>query len=60
MRSDFAAEAGATIFPCIPAFYSHPVDTMEMARQFVYRVLGHVGLSQAGAYVWKAHEGSRV
>jgi 4-hydroxy-3-polyprenylbenzoate decarboxylase len=51
-----AAEAGATIFPCIPAFYNHPVDTSEMARQFVYRVLGHVGLAQAGAYVWKADE----
>jgi 4-hydroxy-3-polyprenylbenzoate decarboxylase len=49
-----AAEAGATIFPCIPAFYNHPVDTTEMARQFVYRVLGHIGLPQAGAYVWKA------
>ena len=30
-----AAEAGATIFPCIPAFYNHPVDSDEMARQFV-------------------------
>jgi flavin prenyltransferase len=49
-----AAEAGATIFPCIPAFYNHPVDTDEMARQFVWRVLGHIGLMQAGAYVWKA------
>ena len=47
-----AAEAGATIFPCIPAFYNRPVDTTEMARQFVFRVLAHVGLPQAGAYVW--------
>jgi flavin prenyltransferase len=47
-----AAEAGATIFPCIPAFYNQPVDTTEMARQFVFRVLAHVGLAQAGAYVW--------
>jgi 4-hydroxy-3-polyprenylbenzoate decarboxylase len=53
----FAAEAGATIFPCIPSFYNHPVDSEEMARQFVYRVLGHIGLVQAGAYVWKAEEG---
>jgi 4-hydroxy-3-polyprenylbenzoate decarboxylase len=52
-----AAEAGATIFPCIPAFYNHPVDTTEMARQFVYRVLAHFGLPQAGAYVWKAEDG---
>jgi 4-hydroxy-3-polyprenylbenzoate decarboxylase len=48
-----AAEAGATIFPCIPAFYNRPVDSTEMARQFVYRVLAHIGLPQPGAYVWK-------
>jgi len=51
-----AAEAGAVIFPCIPAFYNKPPDSTEMARQFVYRVLAHVGLPQAGAYVWKAEE----
>jgi 4-hydroxy-3-polyprenylbenzoate decarboxylase len=48
-----AAEAGATIFPVIPAFYNKPIDSDEMARQFVFRVLAHVGLPQAGAYVWK-------
>lgn len=48
-----AAEAGATIFPVVPAFYSNPKDTTEIARQFVYRVLAHVGLPQADAYVWK-------
>jgi 4-hydroxy-3-polyprenylbenzoate decarboxylase len=52
-----AAEAGATIFPCIPAFYNRPADSVEMARQFAYRVLAHVGLPQQGAYVWKAEEG---
>jgi flavin prenyltransferase len=51
-----AAEAGATIFPCIPAFYNQPVDSTEMARQFVYRVLAHIGLPQPDAYVWKADE----
>jgi 4-hydroxy-3-polyprenylbenzoate decarboxylase len=51
-----AAEAGAVIFPCIPAFYNHPVDSTEMARQFVCRVLSHIGLPQPGAYVWKAEE----
>jgi 4-hydroxy-3-polyprenylbenzoate decarboxylase len=51
-----AAEAGAAIFPCIPAFYNKPTDSTEMARQFVYRVLAHIGLPQAGAYVWKAEE----
>ena len=51
-----AAEAGAVIFPVIPAFYNHPIDSTEMARQFVCRVLAHIGLPQPGAYVWKAEE----
>ncbi len=51
-----AAEAGAVIFPCIPAFYNRPVDSTEMARQFIDRVLAHIGLTQPGAYVWKAEE----
>ena len=49
-----AAEAGATIFPVIPAFYFKPVSTEEIAREFVNRVLAHVGLAQADAYRWKA------
>src|SRR5579871_6730459 len=51
-----AAEAGATIFPCIPAFYNHPAGSEEMARQFAFRVLAHVGLPQPDAYVWKPEE----
>ncbi len=51
-----AADAGAVIFPVIPAFYNRPTDTSEMARQFVYRVLAHIGLSQPDAYVWKAED----
>ena len=51
-----AAEAGAVIFPVIPACYNHPIDSTEMARQFVCRVLAHIGLPQPGAYVWKADE----
>jgi 4-hydroxy-3-polyprenylbenzoate decarboxylase len=51
-----AAEAGAVIFPVIPTFYNKPVDTAEMARQFVCRVLVHIGLAQPGAYVWKGEE----
>jgi 4-hydroxy-3-polyprenylbenzoate decarboxylase len=51
-----AAEAGAVIFPVIPAFYFRPMDTREMARQFVCRVLAHIGLPQTGAYVWKPEE----
>ncbi len=48
-----AAEAGATIFPCIPAFYNRPKNSSEMAEEFVFRVLAHIGLPQPGAYVWK-------
>ena len=48
-----ASDAGATIFPVIPAFYNKPIDSTEMARQFVCRVLAHIGLPQRGAYVWK-------
>jgi 4-hydroxy-3-polyprenylbenzoate decarboxylase len=51
-----AAEAGAVIVPVIPAFYLQPVDSTEMARQFVCRVLAHIGLSQPGAYVWKPED----
>lgn len=51
-----AAEAGAVIFPAIPAFYNRPTDSTEMARQFVSRVLAHIGLPQPGAYVWKPDE----
>ena len=51
-----AAEAGAVIFPVIPVFYNKPVDSAEMARQFVCRVLAHIGLPQPGAYAWKADE----
>jgi 4-hydroxy-3-polyprenylbenzoate decarboxylase len=48
-----AADAGATIFPVIPAFYNKPIDSDEMARQFVCRVLAFIGLKQEGAYIWK-------
>jgi 4-hydroxy-3-polyprenylbenzoate decarboxylase len=47
-----AADAGATIFPVIPIFYNHPVDTLDMARQYVCRVLAHIGLPQDSAYQW--------
>jgi 4-hydroxy-3-polyprenylbenzoate decarboxylase len=51
-----AAEAGATIFPCIPAFYNQPENASEMAKEFVCRVLAHIGLSQPDAYVWKPED----
>jgi 4-hydroxy-3-polyprenylbenzoate decarboxylase len=48
-----AADAGATIFPLIPAFYNRPASLDELAREFANRVLAHIGLAQPGAYRWK-------
>lgn len=48
-----AADAGATIFPLIPAFYNRPATLDVMAREFANRVLAHIGLPQADAYRWK-------
>ena len=48
-----AADAGATIFPLIPAFYYGPTSLDEMAREFAYRVLAHLGLPQPSAFRWK-------
>jgi 4-hydroxy-3-polyprenylbenzoate decarboxylase len=48
-----ASDAGATIFPAIPTLYNQPQSTTEMARNFVHRVLAHIGLPQPGAYQWK-------
>jgi flavin prenyltransferase len=49
---DWAAEAGATIYPLIPTFYNQPKSFDEMAHQFACRVLQFVGLEQEGAYRW--------
>ena len=48
-----AADAGATIYPLIPAFYNRPASAEDMARQFAFRVLAHIGLPQDEAYRWK-------
>ena len=51
-----AADAGATIYPLIPTLYNHPQSTQEMAKNFVNRVLQHMGLPQPGAYQWKPED----
>ncbi len=48
-----AADAGATVFPLIPAFYYRPATLDDMAREFAYRVLAHLGLPQPAAFQWK-------
>jgi 4-hydroxy-3-polyprenylbenzoate decarboxylase len=48
-----AADAGATIFPLIPAFYYRPTSLDDIAREFAYRVLAHLALPQPQAFHWK-------
>jgi flavin prenyltransferase len=48
-----AADAGATIFPLIPAYYFLPATLDQMAHEFACRVLAHLGLPQPDAYHWK-------
>ena len=48
-----AADAGATIFPLIPAYYFLPATLDQMAHEFACRVLAHLGLPQPDAYRWK-------
>ena len=48
-----AADAGATVFPLIPAYYLRPTTLDQMAHEFACRVLAHIGLPQPDAYRWK-------
>jgi flavin prenyltransferase len=47
-----ATETGATIYPVIPTFYDHPQTVEDIARNYVHRVLQHIGLPQPGAFQW--------
>jgi 4-hydroxy-3-polyprenylbenzoate decarboxylase len=49
-------EAGATVFPVIPAFYARPQTMDEMVQAYVDRTLAHIGLDQPGAFVWGTSE----
>ncbi|MBV9182040.1 MAG: UbiX family flavin prenyltransferase [Acidobacteria bacterium] len=48
-----AADAGASLFPLIPAYYFRPATLDQMAHELACRVLAHIGLPQADAYRWK-------
>jgi flavin prenyltransferase len=54
-----AADAGATIFPVVPAFYNDPQSMQEMVREYVGRVLAHIGLPQSDAYQWSGRARSK-
>ncbi len=47
-----ATEAGATIFPAMPGFYHRPQNLSEMARNFVGRILDHVGIDHELSKRW--------
>lgn len=48
-----AEEAGATIFPIMPAFYDRAVTPEAMLHQFCARLLEHAGLPQTGVFQWQ-------
>jgi flavin prenyltransferase len=47
-----AHDAGAEIFPIIPAFYHRPGSMEDLATQFCCRVLNHLGLEQGVQFRW--------
>jgi 4-hydroxy-3-polyprenylbenzoate decarboxylase len=51
-------EAGASVYPVIPTFYNHPQSIEDIARNYVQRVLQHIGLPQPGAFAWGAETDS--
>lgn len=48
-----AQEAGAEIFPIIPAFYHRPQSIDDLVTQFCCRVLAHLGLEQTKQFRWQ-------
>jgi flavin prenyltransferase len=45
-------EAGATVLPAIPSFYSRPGSLVEVVDTVVWRILDQLGLPSAHAYRW--------
>ncbi len=52
-----ATEAGATIIPAIPSFYSHPATIEELAMTVVDRILIHAGFEK-NHFEWGKDSGS--
>ncbi|HEX5413558.1 MAG TPA: UbiX family flavin prenyltransferase [Terriglobia bacterium] len=51
-----AQEAGAVIFPIMPAFYHRPRTIDDLVTQFCCRVLAHLGLEQKNQFRWKGEQ----
>ena len=53
-----AAEAGAIIFPPMPAFYTKPRSIDEMVDNLVGRILARIGIENEQYLRWKEFENS--
>ena len=51
-----AQEAGAEIFPIMPAFYHRPQTSDALVPQFCCRVLAHLGLEHDDQFRWKGEQ----
>ncbi len=51
-----AAEAGAIIFPPVPAFYTHPASLDELIDNLVGRVLFRMGIDNSLYQEWRGAE----
>ena len=49
-------EAGATVMPASPGFYSRPQTVEDVADTVVARILDQLGLPNPGAFRWKQQE----
>lgn len=55
---DQAAEAGAVIFPPVPAFYTKPQSIEDIVDNMVGRVLARIGIENDQYFKWKESENS--
>ena len=55
-----AQAAGAVIMPAIPSYYHQPKTIEDLVMQYVYRVLGQLGLPQEKQYQWKGQGRGKV
>ena len=52
-------EAGATVLPAIPSFYSRPKSIVDLVDTVVWRILDQIGLPSLRTYRWPNDEPSR-
>jgi 3-polyprenyl-4-hydroxybenzoate decarboxylase len=50
---ELAAQAGAVIFPPVPAYYAHPQTLDEATTHTVGRVLARLGIENEGYEEWQ-------